>query len=177
MEHEQLSDITLDSQGLILREFGNKLYRQGRYEAAIKYYQRFLVFQRGDIALYGNLSKCLKNLNRIEEAIASLEKGIGHYPTAGKLHFEIVIIYQQNGRTRLAILSAEIATEILLNEYVFKLFKHLTLPIVYSTLDEIIFYRERFIRELQNLIKQTSLRTPEDQINALRGFSSFTNFT
>ena len=43
VEQEELSDITLDSQALILREFGNKLYRQGRYEAANKHYQRFLV--------------------------------------------------------------------------------------------------------------------------------------
>ncbi|MEG4108036.1 O-linked N-acetylglucosamine transferase family protein [Microcoleus sp. S13_C5] len=176
VEQEQLSDITLDSQALILREFGNKLYLQGRYEAAIKHYQRFLVSQVGDIELYGNLSECLRNLNRIEEAIASLEEGIRHYPTAGKLHFEIVKIHQQNGRTNLAISSAERATEILPNEYVFQLFKHLTLPIVYSTLDEINFYRERFVRELEKLIKQTSLKTPEDKINALRGFSSFTNF-
>jgi predicted O-linked N-acetylglucosamine transferase (SPINDLY family) len=176
VEQEQLSDITLDSQALILKEFGNKLYRQGRYEAAIKHYQRFLVSQTGDIELYGNLSECLRNLNRIEEAIASLEAGIRHYPTAGKLHFEIIKTYQQNGRTKLAISSAERATEILPNEYVFKLFKHLTLPIVYNTLDEIKFYRDRFVLELEKLIQQTSLKTPEDKINALRGFSSFTNF-
>src|ERR687886_642516 len=176
VEQEQLSDITLDSQALILREFGNTLYRQGRYEAAIKHYQRFLVSQTGDIELYGNLSEFLRNLNRIEEAIASLEEGIRHYPTAGKLHFEIVKIYHLNGLTKLAISSAERATEILPKEYVFQLFKHLTLPIVYNTSDEIQFYRKRFVLELEKLIQQTSLKTPEDKINALRGFSSFTNF-
>ena len=176
VQQEQLSDITLDSQALILREFGNQLYLQGRYEAAIKHYQRFLGSQTGDIELYGKLSECLKNLNRIEEAIAILEEGIRHYPTAGKLHFEIVKINQYNGRTKLAISSAERATQILPNEYVFQLFKHLTLPIVYNTSEEITFYRERFVLELEKLIQQTSLKTPEDKINALRGFSSFTNF-
>jgi len=176
VEQEQLSDIFLNSQALVLIEFGNQLYRQGRYEAAIKHYQRFLVSQTGDIELYCNLSDCLRNLNRIEEAIASLEEGIRHYPTAGKLHFEIVKICQQNGRTKLAISSAERATQILPNEYVFQLFKHLTLPIVYNTSDEINFYRERFVLELEKLIQQTSLKTPEDKINAFRGFSSFTHF-
>jgi len=159
-----------------LGEVGNQLYRQGRYEAAIKHYQRFLVSQTGDIELYGNLSECLRNLNRIEEAIASLEEAIRHYPTAGKLHFEIVKNYQQNGRTKLAISSAERATEILPNEYIFQLFKHLTLPIVYNTSDKIKFYKEIFVLELEKLIQQTSLKTPEDKINALRSFSSFTNF-
>ncbi|MEG4215409.1 tetratricopeptide repeat protein [Microcoleus sp. Pol14C6] len=176
MEQGQLSDITLDSQALILREFGNKLYIQGRYEAAIKHYQRFLVSQTGDIELYGNLSECLRNLNRIEEAIAILDSGIYHYPTAGQLHFQLIKIFQQNGRTQEAISSAVKATQILPNEYVFKLFKHLTLPIVYNTSDEIQFYKKRFVQQLNNLIQQTSLKTPEDKINALRGFSSFTNF-
>ncbi|MEG4011878.1 MULTISPECIES: O-linked N-acetylglucosamine transferase, SPINDLY family protein [unclassified Microcoleus] len=176
LEQEQLSGITLDSQALALKEFGNQLYRQGRSEAAIKHYQRFLESQTGDIELYGNLSESLRNLNRIEEAIAIIEEGIRHYPTAGQLHFQIIKIFQQNGRTQEAISSAEKATKILPHEYVFQLFKHLTLPIVYNTSDEILFYRERFVQGLENLIQQTSLKTPEDKINALRGFSSFTNF-
>ena len=89
---------------------------------------------------------------------------------------KLVKIYQQNGRTKFAISSAERATEIVPTEYVFQLLKHLTLPIVYNTADEIEFYRERFVIELEKLIQQTSLKTPEDKFNALRGFSSFTNF-
>lgn len=176
VEVEQLSEIVLDSQALALREFGNQLYHQGRYEAAIKHYQRFLVSQTGDIELYSNLSECLRNLNRIQEAIAILEQGIRHYPTAGQLHFQLIKIYQQNGRTQEARSSAETATQLLPNEYVFQLFKHLTLPIVYDTSDEIQFYKERFVLELETLIQQTSLNNPQSKINAFRGFSSFTNF-
>ena len=176
VELEQLSNITLDSQGLALREFGNKLYLQGRYEAAIQHYQRFLVSQIGDIELYFNLSECLRNINSIEEAIAILEQGIYNYPTAGQLHFHLVKICQQNGHTQQAISSAETASQILPDEYVFKLLKHLTLPIVYDTLDEIQFYKERFVQELEILIQQTSLKTPESKINAFHGLRSFTNF-
>ena len=176
VELKQLSEIALDSQALALREFGSQLYRQGRYEAAIKHYQRFLASQTGDIELYSNFSQCLKNLNRIEDAIALLEQGISHYPTAGQLHFLLIKILQQNGRTQEAISNAETATKILPDEYVFKLFKHLTLPIVYDTPDEIQFYRERFFRELEILIQQTSLNNPQEKINALGGLGSFTNF-
>ena len=176
VELEQLSAITLDSQALALREFGNQLYHQGRYEAAIQHYQRFLVSQTGDIELYSNLSECLRNLNRIEDAIAILEQGIRNYPTAGQLHFHLIKICQQNGHTQQAISSAERASEILPNEYVFQLLKHLTLPIVYDTSDEIQFYKERFVGELDKLIQETSLKTPESQINAFLGLRSFTNF-
>ena len=176
VELDKLSDITLDSQALALIKFSNQLYHQGRYEAAIKHYQRFLVSQTGDIEFTCNLSECFRNLNRIEEAIVILESGIRNYPTAGQLHFQLIKICQQNGLTQQAISSAERATRILPNEYVFQLLKHLTLPIVYDTSDEIQFYKERFVRELETLIQQTSLKTPQDQINAFRGFSSFTNF-
>ncbi|NJM60144.1 MAG: tetratricopeptide repeat protein [Oscillatoriales cyanobacterium RU_3_3] len=176
LEPEQLNEITLDSQAIALREFGNQLYHQGRYEAAIKHYQRFLVSQTPDVELYYNLSQCLRNLNRIEEAIALLESAIHHHPTAGQLHFELIKICQQSGRTQQAISNAERATQILPDEYVFQLLKHLTLPIVYNTSEEIEFYKERFVRELEKLIQQTSLTTPQDKINALRGFGSFTNF-
>lgn len=176
VELEQLSDIALDSEALVLKKFGSQLYTQGRYEAAIKHYQRFLASQTGDIELYSNFSECLRNLNRTEEAIAILEQGIRDYPTAGQLHFEIIKICQQNGRTQQAISSAETATKILPDEYVFKLFKHLTLPIVYDTSDEILFYKERYVQELEILIQQTSLNNPHEKINALRGFGSFTNF-
>ena len=176
VELEQLSEIALNSQALALREFGNQLYHQGRYEAAIKHYQRFLVSQTGDIELYCSLSECLRNLNRIEDAIAILEQGIRNYPTAGQLHFHLVKICQQNGRTQQSISSAEKAAQILPNEYVFQLLKHLTLPIVYDTLDEIQLYKARFVRELDKLIQQTSLQTPEFKIKAFLGFRSFTNF-
>ena len=176
VELEQLSDITLDSQALALREFGNQLYLQGRYEAAIKHYQRFLVSQTGDIELYCNSSECLRNINRIEDAIAILESGIRNYPTAGQLHFQLVKTCQQNGRTQQAMSSAETAANILPNEYVFQLLKHLTLPIVYDTPDEIQFYKERFVTQLEKLIQQTSLKTSESKINAFLGLRSFTNF-
>ena len=176
VELEQLSDITLDSQALALREFGDKLYFQGRYELAIKHYQRFLGSQTGDIELYCSFSECLRNLNRIEDAIAILEQGIRNYPTAGQLHFQLIKVCQQNGLTQQAISNAEIAAQILPNEYVFQLLKHLTLPIVYDTPDEIQFYKERFVRELDKLIQQTSLQTPESKINAFLGLRSFTNF-
>jgi predicted O-linked N-acetylglucosamine transferase (SPINDLY family) len=176
LEQDRLSHLTFESQASGAIDFGNTLYLQGKYEAAIKYYQRFLASQTGDVELYFNFSQCLRNLKRIEEAIALLESGIRHYPTAGQLHFELIKICQQNGLTKQAISNAEIAADLLPNEYVFKVLKHLTLPIIYNTQAEISFYRDRFIKELEKLIQQTSLTTPDEKINACRGLMSFTNF-
>jgi tetratricopeptide (TPR) repeat protein len=67
-----LSHLTLESQASGAIEFGNTLYLQGKYEAAIKYYQKFLASQTGDVELYFNFSQCLRNLKKIKEAIALL---------------------------------------------------------------------------------------------------------
>ena len=176
LEQDRLSDITLESQASRLIYFGNTLYRQGRYEEAIKHYQRFSQSHIGNVELFVNFSDCWRNLNQITAAIAILEEGIRHYPTTGKLHFELIKISQQNGRTKPAILHSEIAANTLPNEYVFKLLKHLTLPLVYNTLEEIHFYQDRFVIELAKLIRETSLITSEDKINAFFGLQSFTNF-
>jgi len=94
LEQDRLSDITLESQASRLIYFGNALYIQGRYEEAIKHYQRFSQSHIGDVELFVKFSDCWRNLNQITAAIAILEEGIRHYPTAGKLHFELIKISQ-----------------------------------------------------------------------------------
>ncbi|MDB9513415.1 tetratricopeptide repeat protein [Kamptonema animale CS-326] len=160
----------------LLLNLANQSYQQGRYEEAVSRYQRLLESQTGDAEVYFSLSECLRNLKKIEDAIAILQQGISIYPTTGKLHFYLITILQQNGYTKEAISSAETAAELVPNEYVFHLLKNLLLPIVYDTPEEIEYYRQRFIQKLDNLIQQTSLETPEDKINTLIGIGSYTNF-
>ena len=176
LEQDRLSELTLQSPASMAINLANTLYRQGRYEEAIKQYQIFSQFQVGDVEVFVNFSDCYRRVNKISAAIAILKYGISCHRTAGKLHFELIKICQQNDLTKKAILNAEIAAELLPNEYVFKLFNHLTLPIVYNSLREIQTYRKRFVRELENLIQQTSLTTPQEKINAFFGLQSFTNF-
>ncbi|OCQ91753.1 O-linked N-acetylglucosamine transferase, SPINDLY family protein [Oscillatoriales cyanobacterium USR001] len=159
-----------------LLNLANQLYQQGEYAAAISRYEKLIESKNGDAETYFNLSECWRNLKQIQNSIAILEAGINHYPATGKLYFYLVTTLQQNGETEKAILTAEIAAKLLPNEYVFQLFKNLLLPIVYDSPEEIEYYRQRFIKKLDDLIQQTSLVTAEDKINALIGIGSFTNF-
>ena len=154
----------------------NQLYRQGRYEEAIEKYQKFLEIQTGDAELYFNLSECFRYLHRIEEAIHTLQEGIRCYQTNAKLHFYLIQRLQESGKIQEAISAAETASNILQNEYVFKILNNLIVPIVYNTAEEISFHRQRFVQGLENLIQQTSLETPKEKTNALRGISCVTNF-
>ncbi|MBD1925183.1 tetratricopeptide repeat protein [Trichocoleus sp. FACHB-90] len=155
---------------------GNKLYESGKYEEAIEQYRRIVEIQAGGSEVYFNLSECFRHLNRVEEAINTLQEGIDIYPESGRLHFYLIKILQQNARIKEAISSADRASRLLPNEYVFKIFNNLILPTVYNTPEEISFYRQRFTQGLQNLIQQTSLETPEDKKNALAGIGCVTNF-
>jgi predicted O-linked N-acetylglucosamine transferase (SPINDLY family)/glycosyltransferase involved in cell wall biosynthesis len=153
----------------------HQLYSQKRYDEAIEKYQKIPENQR-DAGIYFNLSECFRNLYRIEEAINTLKEGICYYPTNHQLYFYLIQRLQQAGKIQEAISLAETASQLLPDEYVFKIIKNLIIPIVYNTSEEISFYRQRFIQGLENLIQQTSLETHEEKINALRGISCVTNF-
>lgn len=183
---ENIPELALDSlseprtfqvaKALALLKSGDQYYLQGRYEEVIAHYQIYLKIQSGAPELYFKLSECFRKLNRVEEAISTLQEGIRCHPKSGMLHFYLITILQQSGRAQEAISSAETASNILPNEYVFKILQNLMLPPVYNSQEEISFYRKRFIQGLQNLIKQTSLETPEDKKNALTGIGCVTNF-
>jgi predicted O-linked N-acetylglucosamine transferase (SPINDLY family) len=83
---------------------------------------------------------------------------------------------QRNGRIQEAILSANAASNSLPNDYTFQILKHLIVPTLYDSKEDIISYRQRFITGLQNLIQQTSLSSPEQQKNALAGIINLTNY-
>ena len=151
----------------LILESANQFYQQGRYEDAIAPYQKVLQTGTIDAEIYFYLSDCFRYLNREDEAILTLSEGIRLDPSAAKLHFALITILQTSGRIEEAIESAETASQLLPNNYTFKIFKNLMLPLVYETEEQIKFYRQRFERGLQNLIQQTSLN-PESKSNALK---------
>lgn len=122
------------------------------------------------------MSQSYQQFNQPEQALSILQEGIQRYQTVGNFFFSVIVNLQRSGHIQEAIASAETASDLLPNDYTFKLLKHLLLPIVYDTVDEIKVYRQRFIKGLQNLSEQTCLETPEERKNALAGLGCFTNF-
>ncbi|MBH8556284.1 O-linked N-acetylglucosamine transferase, SPINDLY family protein [Nostocaceae cyanobacterium CENA357] len=132
--------------------------------------------QVGDVEIYWRLSHCYRQLNLIDEYFNVLQEGIKLYPSEGKFHFTLIIDLRRNGRIQEAIGSAENAVKCLPDDYTFQILKYLTIPSVYDNEEEINFYRQRFIQGLQDLIQQTSLKTPEERTSALAGIGRLTNF-
>lgn len=145
-------------------------------QEASKEYEKLLEIQRGDAETYFRFSQCYRQLNLKEEYFSILREGIKLHPTDGRLHFELITNLQLNGRIEEAISSADEAANCLPNNYTFQILKNLIVPIIYENQEEIAFYRQRYIKGLQNLVQQTSLETVEAQKNALAGIGSVTNF-
>jgi protein O-GlcNAc transferase len=160
----------------LLLASANQLYERGKYEDAIAQYQKVLETGTADATVYFYLSESFKSLNREQEAINTLQQGIRLDPKAGQLHFALSTILQTSGRIQEAIESTERASQLLSDNYTFKILKNLMLPLVYETEEQIYYYRQQFAQGLQNLIQQTSLTTPESKSNALTGIVCATTF-
>ncbi|HBB34443.1 MAG TPA: O-linked N-acetylglucosamine transferase, SPINDLY family protein [Cyanobacteria bacterium UBA8803] len=154
----------------------NKFCQESRWQEAIEKYQELLADSTVNSEIYYRLSECYKQLNLPDQAVAVLQEGIKHYPREGQLHFKLIFTWYWQACIEAAISAAEAASNLLPDDYTFKIIKNLLVPIVYDTTDEISFYRQRFIRGLEELIRGTSLATVEEQRNALYGLGSFTNF-
>lgn len=157
-------------------DLSNKLFQEGRWHEAIKYYQKIIELHSGDAALYWRLSECFRQLNLLNKSINALQEGIRLFPREGRLHFTIIVNLQLAGYIQEAISRATTASILLPNDYTFKLLKNLIVPVIYNTQDEISFYRQRFVRGLQALIHQTLLETAEERKNAMAGIGRVTNF-
>ncbi|HLO85226.1 MAG TPA: O-linked N-acetylglucosamine transferase, SPINDLY family protein, partial [Nostocaceae cyanobacterium] len=153
-----------------------KLFSQGRWQEAIASFQKLIELGQGSADIYWNLSQCYRNLNLLDEYFQTLEQGIQHHPTDGRLHFTLIIDLRRNGRTEEAIYYADKACQCLPDDYTFRLLKHLTVPSIYNNPEEITVYRQRYTQGLQTLIAETSLNTIEEQQSSLAGINRLTNF-
>ncbi|MGB3639956.1 MAG: glycosyltransferase, partial [Rivularia sp. (in: cyanobacteria)] len=157
-------------------ELASKLFQQSRWEEAIVQYQKLIAIPPVKPINYWYLSECYQKLNLRNESFNVLREGIKHHPKDGNLHFTLIINLRRSGRTSEAIDSAQIAANLLPEDYTFKLLKYLTVPTIYNNKEEIDFYRSRYAEGLQNLIEETSLKTEEEKKNALAGIGRLTNF-
>jgi predicted O-linked N-acetylglucosamine transferase (SPINDLY family) len=160
----------------LIWELGNRLFQKAQWQAAIAQYKKLLELQLYDLEIYWQLIYCYRNLSLLDDYFKTLNQAIELYPQEGSFHFSLIIDLRRNGRIQEAIKFAEKACELMPNDYTFKILKYLTVPNIYDHEDEITFYRQRYTQGLKDLIKETSLNTPEEKANALAGIGRLTNF-
>ncbi|MBW4680815.1 MAG: glycosyltransferase [Microcoleus vaginatus WJT46-NPBG5] len=170
-----LKDLQIE-EALLNQEVAHRYYQEGNYEEAFVHCQKCLNLQLGNVEIYFLMSESLWQLNRLDEAILSLQKGIDLHPNSGKLHFSLIMKLLYSAKNKEAISTAEKISQLLPNDYTFKVIENLIVPVIYEKQEDIAFYRQRFTEGLQNLIQQTVLEAPEEKTGALAGIGCFSNF-
>jgi predicted O-linked N-acetylglucosamine transferase (SPINDLY family) len=154
----------------------HKFFQEGRWQEAIEQYQRILARQTGTPEVFWCLSQCYRHLKLLDQVFSTLQEGVRVCPTDGRLHFTLIIELQRHGRTQEAIACANQASQILPSDYTFKILKHLIVPTIYDSPEDISVYRQRYKIGLQRLIHETSLESEAEKKDALAGIGRLTNF-
>ncbi len=160
----------------VILDLCNRFFEERKWQIASEQYTKHIQINSGNPETYWWLSQCYRNLNLSDKCFSTLKEGIQMQPSDPRLNFPLIIDLRISGRNQEAIISAENACQLLPDDYTFQKLKYLTVPTIYDDQEETTFYRYRYTEGLQKLIQQTSLKSPEEQGNALAGIGRLTNF-
>jgi protein O-GlcNAc transferase len=174
---------------------GNLLIEQyQQVDEAISYYQKAFNFNPNDPNILNNLSVAysLKDnhesqvlfyqgfyfhtLGNFTEAIGSYKQAISITPESKLLYFHLGLSWHSIGKTEAAIQELKLALKLFPNDLLIQIAILQMLPAIYQTIEEIDFYRECFRERLELLVKNISLDTDSNRVNALKAISQKTNF-
>lgn len=156
--------------------FGYAAYRRHNYAEAINYYTTFQANNSPDADFYIALADCYQHLEQWETAQVIYHQGIAHYPHDIPLRMALIRALEERGETKAAINAAQASHHQIPDTLELPLYHQRLLPIIYENEGEIEIYRERFQRELEQIINTTSLATPTDRLLALNALNWGTNF-
>lgn len=150
---------------------GNVLLKRGRYDEAIVQYQQALALQPNTLDTYLKLGWALMHLNRFEEAAASFQQALTLHPDCPEAYQKLGLALVSQNKLDEAIAYLQQALQLkpdLVGAY---WQSQLILPILYDTQEQILYWRQRFCRGLNQLIQQTTLDSAEGIQQALAGLT------
>lgn len=154
-------------------EEGNQYYHQREYLLALQAYAQ--VDQRDGIFYYC-LGDIYQKLGGYDLAIATYQEGINTNPNSDFLYSELIWILHICGYTEESRLIAQYSQVLFPQSGKLQWESGLLLPIIYESILEIDFYRNRFTKHLYNLIGKTQLITEEQIETAYHSVATYTNF-
>jgi len=157
-------------------DLGNILAKTGQIESAESVYRQAIAANPNHFGTYLNLGNILWKQNQVEQAVEAYHNALKLNPNNSEIINNLITILENSGRNSEAVKIASEASLLLPQDLSFKLRKHLMLPMLYETKEEIEWYRNQFTQGLEKIIQQTSLETPEAIDNALTSIGYSTNF-
>ena len=129
----------------------------------------------GDPAAYIAAARRSKQLGRLKETLAILERGIARCAPSPALHEYYIERLEKCNRTAEAIAAAAKAALLFPDHVIFKLREALLLPVLYDTPEQVDYYRLRFMEGLQRVTSEVRLDTPTESQRALAALGSHVN--
>jgi protein O-GlcNAc transferase len=154
---------------------GKYAYMQGDYPQAIINYEK-IINEVSEPNLYLQLAQCYKNIKNQEKTINIYQKAIKKYPEEVKFYLWLLLELQNFDCITEAIALADKALQLFPDNLALSLEKQKILPVIYRDIEEIDFYRQRFIQELEKIINNIKLETDEQKKQALLSLDFRTNF-
>jgi predicted O-linked N-acetylglucosamine transferase (SPINDLY family) len=155
---------------------GNDYYQKQQWEAAATQLQTLVNTYPVDVEVYRKLSHCYQQLGQPHKRWRSLELGNTIHLHDPRFHFDLIFEALHEGNIDRARQQVQTAREACPQDYVFQIFAHLLVPMIYGRADEISDEKSHYIQGLQSLIQTTPLDRPEQCQTALMGISQVTNF-
>jgi len=126
------------------RLLGHAACREGRYAKAIRELTRARELDVLDATAFADLATALNRTWRYAEAIEVCSDGIAAHPGAGRIYRELVWALTETNQPEAAAATAQAAATALSTPMFLASARHLSLPIVYDSADELVEWRRRF---------------------------------
>lgn len=160
----------------IYYNLGNVLLKQSRMEEAITRYQQAVALKPDFLVALLELGCILIQLARLEEATAYLQQALALNSDHPDILYNLGLALANQSQVNDAIDCFQKALQVKPDFLEAYWQSQLILPILYDTQEQIPIWRQRFCRELNRLIQQTSLDTAIDRKRALERLAK-TSFT
>lgn len=156
---------------------GDYYYRK-RSQRAIEYYEKALQStEEQSVKFYLTLIEAYYQLdNNYLKVLEICDRGLKIYPLEMEIHRKKIIFLQETQRIGEAIKAANLAIKLLPDSLTLKLESMRLLPIVYEKQEDIDFYRERYTRQLNDIVSNLDLSTEERTKEAETAIKYQTNF-
>ena len=162
------------SEKLVHYGFGMVLERMDNISEAVVAYQEAIKLDPAFIEAYNNLGNLWCQEYQFKQAESVYRQAIVANPEhlGSYLNLGLALLLQRRLDDAYTVYEKALEIEpahpdVLHNLKILKVQKRLELPELYDTEEEIAYYRQKFIRALQDLIQETSLATPETRKTAL----------
>ena len=159
-----------------LLNLGNALIKLNRSEEAIGLFKQIKEIDPEFNLAYSSMGSAYLALDRFDEAEVFYRTALEKDPMNSMVLFNLGVACQAQGNFAQSKNYLHQALKLDSELSAARWRYHLLLPVLYDSEEEIIYYRNRFEKGLDYLIKTTELRSPQETKAALEGIRSRTNF-